>query len=207
MPTHTTEITELMKNRGMSYTEAVREIRHPGSQVKAKLYGVIYADPPWSYSLDYEGSTRSISNQYQTMSIADICAMKVPAATDCVLYMWATAPLLPEALDVVKAWGFEYKSCAVWDKVKLGMGYWFRGQHELLLVGKRGTVRTPPAALRISSVIRCARGLHSRKPDYVRDQIVGWYPDVDRLEMFTRTKRPGWDAFGNQVEHDLLSEI
>lgn len=167
-------------------------------------YGVIYADPPWSYSLDYEGSARSISNQYQTMSIADICAMKVPAAADCVLYLWATAPLLPEALDVIKAWGFEYKSCAVWDKVKLGMGYWFRGQHELLLVGKRGNARTPAAAQRISSVIRCPRGLHSRKPDYVRDQIAAWYPEP-RLEMFTRTKRPGWDAFGNQVEADLLS--
>ena len=171
---------------------------------RGKLYGVIYADPPWSYNLDYEGNSRSVTNQYQTMSIADICALKVPAAADCVLYLWAVTPLLPEALDVIKAWGFKYKSCAVWDKVKLGMGYWFRGQHELLLVGARGKVRTPAAALRISSVIRCTRGLHSRKPDYVRDQIAAWYPEP-RLEMFTRTKRPGWDAFGNQVEHDLLS--
>lgn len=103
---------------------------------RGKLYGVIYADPPWSYNLDYEGNSRSVTNQYQTMSIADICALKVPAAADCVLYLWAVTPLLPEALDVIKAWGFKYKSCAVWDKVKLGMGYWFRGQHELLLVGR-----------------------------------------------------------------------
>lgn len=101
-------------------------------------YGVIYADPPWSYSLDYEGSCRSISNQYQTMKIEDICAMQVPSAADCILYLWATAPLLPEALRVVSAWGFDYKSCAVWDKEVLGMGYWFRGQHEILIVGTKG---------------------------------------------------------------------
>jgi len=169
------------------------------------VFGVIYADPPWSYSLDYEGSCRSISNQYQTMTIEDICALPVPAAKDCILYLWATAPLLPEALRVIAAWGFQYKSCAVWDKVALGMGYWFRGQHEMLIVGVRGKVTSPPAGLRISSVIRCRRGQHSRKPDYVRDMIAKWYPNARRLEMFSRLKHDGWEVFGNQVEHDLFS--
>lgn len=72
------------------------------------------------------------------MKIEDICAMQVPSAADCILYLWATAPLLPEALRVVSAWGFDYKSCAVWDKEVLGMGYWFRGQHEILIVGTKG---------------------------------------------------------------------
>ena len=101
----------------------------------------------------------------------------------------------------------EPKTGAMWDKQRLGIGYWFRGQHELLLVGVRGKVSPPPPHQRIPSVIRCRSGLHSRKPDYVRDQIAAWFPNVPRLEMFTRIKRPGWAAFGNQIETDLLSEL
>ena len=107
----------------------------------------------------------------------------------------------------MEAWGFNYRSHAIWDKVKIGMGYWFRGQHELLLIGTRGDVRTPHPSLRIPSVIRCPRGTHSSKPDYVRDMIAKWYPDAPKLEMFSRMKRHGWDSFGNQVETDLLSAV
>jgi N6-adenosine-specific RNA methylase IME4 len=169
------------------------------------VFGVIYADPPWNYSLDYEGSSRSISNQYDTMTIDAICSMDVPAEKDCILYLWATAPLLPEALQVISAWGFNYKSCAVWDKVAMGMGYWFRGQHELLLVGVRGRVTSPPSSLRVPSVLRCHRGRHSAKPEQVRHWIEQWYPNTPKLEMFSRLKRPGWEVFGNQIEYDLLS--
>ncbi len=86
-------------------------------------------------------------------------------------------------------------------------GYWFRGQHELLMVAVKGRVSPPIPELRISSVIRCRRGKHSSKPDYIRDMIVKWFPDVSRLEMFSRIKRSGWDSFGNEVETDLLSQI
>ena len=169
-----------------------------------KRYGVIYADPPWRYGFS-KSDSRAIETQYPTMSDEEICALQVPADKNAVLYLWAVAPRLNAGFRVMEAWGFEYKTCAVWDKVKVGMGYWFRGQHEILMVGTRGNVSPPAQPLRISSVIRCPRGQHSRKPDYVRDQIALWYPNVERLEMFTRTKRPGWDAFGNQVETDLLS--
>lgn len=168
-----------------------------------ELYGLIYADPPWRY----EDATpnRAIENHYPTMSDDEIYAMRVPAAKDCVLYLWATAPKIREALTVIERWGFTYKTSAMWDKQVPGMGYWFRGQHELLLVATRGHVSPPPQALRIPSVIRCRRGRHSAKPDYVRDMLVAWFPEAKRLEMFSRLKRPGWDVFGNQVEHDLLS--
>ena len=171
---------------------------------RGKRYGVIYADPPWRYGFS-KSDSRAIETQYPTMSDEEICALQVPADKNAVLYLWAVAPRLNAGFRVMEAWGFEYKTCAVWDKVKVGMGYWFRGQHEILMVGTRGNVSPPAQPLRISSVIRCPRGQHSRKPDYVRDQIALWYPNVERLEMFTRTKRPGWDAFGNQVETDLLS--
>jgi len=108
-----------------------------------KLYGVIYADPPWRY-LDATPN-RAIENHYPTMSDEEICALEIPADKNCVLYLWAVAPKLPEALAVMEAWGFSFKTSAVWDKVKLGMGYWFRGQHELLLVGVRGRVSPPPS--------------------------------------------------------------
>lgn len=169
------------------------------------LYGVIYADPPWQY---YNGGPRGgIDAQYATMSDSEICALKVPADKDCVLYLWATMPRLPVALDVINAWGFSYKAGAVWDKERLGIGYWFRGQHELLLVGVRGDVHPPLPEHRIRSVIRAPIGKHSSKPDYVRDQIEKWFPNVRRLEMFSRLKRPGWDVFGNEVEYDLLSQV
>ena len=169
-----------------------------------KLYSVIYADPPWEYQ--QKGVQGAVHKQYPTMTDEEICVLDVPAAKDSILYLWATAPLLPSALKVMEAWGFTYKSQAVWDKVRLGLGFWFRGQHEILMVGVRGKVSPPPIHLRISSVIRCQSGRHSTKPEIVRDKIAEWYPNATRLEMFSRLRRPGWDAFGNQVEHDLFSK-
>ena len=170
------------------------------------MYDVIYADPPWRYNFT-KADSRAIENQYPTMSIEDICALDVAANADAILYLWATAPKLLEALQVIDAWGFEYRTQAVWDKMNMGMGFWFRGQHEILMVGVRGTVSPPSQSMRVSSVIRCKRGRHSSKPDVVRSWIEQWYPSAKRLEMFARAKRPAWDAFGNQVEHDLLSDI
>lgn len=165
-----------------------------------RKFGVIYADPPWAYTNKAERGTPE--NHYPVMTIDDICALEVPAADDCILYLWATAPLLPEALRVINEWGFAYKSGAVWDKDKIGVGYWFRGQHEHLLVGVRGRVVPPPQELRVSSVYREPRRGHSRKPDHIRRLIASWYPDVPRLEMFCRHPAPGWTAWGNQVGYD-----
>lgn len=164
-------------------------------------FGVIYADPPWNYANSPDRGNPE--NHYPVMSLADICALPVPADDNCVLYLWATAPLLVEALQVVDAWGFTYKTSAVWDKEKIGVGYWFRGQHELLLVGVRGKVSPPPQPLRVSSVYREARTAHSRKPDIVRTHIASWFPDVPKLEMFCRYPSPGWHVWGNQVDSTL----
>ena len=167
------------------------------------LYDVIYADPPWTYQ--QKGVQGAAAKQYPLMTDDELCAMKIPAAKDCILYLWTTSPLLESGLRVLQAWGFRYKSQAVWDKMRTGIGFWWIGQHETLMVGVRGDVKPPPPQLRRSSVIRCPRGRHSSKPDQVRDWISAWYPDAKRLEMFSRLKRPGWDVFGNQVEYDLLS--
>jgi N6-adenosine-specific RNA methylase IME4 len=161
-------------------------------------YGVIYADPPWRYSFS-KSDSRKIENQYPTMSVDEICSLQVPAAKDCVLYLWATAPKLQEALKVMKAWGFEYKTHAVWDKEKIGMGFWFRGQHELLLVGTRGHVSPPAQSQRTSSVYRYARARHSKKPNEIRSMIASWFPESTKLEMFCRYPAEGWDVWGNEV--------
>ena len=117
-------------------------------------YTVIYADPPWRY--DFSATTnREIENQYPTMEVDEIQAIDVAAFchTDAVLYLWATAPKLREALAVMEAWGFEYKSNMVWIKDKIGMGYWSRNQHEMILIGTRGNFSPPAADKRVSSII------------------------------------------------------
>ena len=151
-----------------------------------KQYQIIYADPPWRYDFS-KSDSRKIENQYPTMSTEEICALAVPSAKDAALYLWATAPKLLESLEVMRAWGFAYKSQAVWDKRKIGMGYWFRGQHEILLVGTKGKFSPPE------------QGKHSKKPDEIRDLISAWYPTCEKLEMFCRFPAAGWDVFGNQV--------
>lgn len=175
-------------------------------------YQVIYADPPWSYSFS-KSDSRKIENQYPTMTTEEICNLHVPTADSAVLYLWATAPKLADALQVMAAWGFSYKTHAIWDKQKIGMGYWFRGQHELLLVGTKGDFSPPAKSEIVSSVIREPRGLHSRKPEAIREWIARWFPNAKRLEMFSRPltgslfDRAEWDSFGNEVESIQLETV
>lgn len=166
------------------------------------LFDVILCDAPWRYDF-VQSNSRAIENQYPTMTTAEICALTVPAAKDCIMYFWATAPKLTDAFLVIDAWGFKYKTHAVWDKGKIGMGYWFRGQHELLMVATKGKVSPPEQTKRISSVMRYVRGKHSKKPDEIRDLIASWYPNASKLEMFARVATPGWSVFGNQVENSV----
>ena len=164
-----------------------------------KKYNVIYADPPWRYSFSKSGS-RKIENHYPTMSVKDICEIKVPSDDSAVLYLWTTAPKLLEGLKVMEAWGFVYKSQAVWDKKRQGMGYWFRGQHEILLVGVKGKFSPPEPKKRKPSVFEFVRSKHSKKPDEIRAMIADWFPDAAKLELFCRHPAEGWDVWGNEVE-------
>ena len=135
------------------------------------------------------------------MALKDICALEVPSDDDCVLYLWATAPKLQEALEVMRAWGFTYKTHAVWDKEWIGMGYWFRGQHELLLVGVKGQVSPPKPKDRIPSVYSERRTEHSKKPSYFRDMITNSFPaEWGKLELFAREKgSQSWEVWGDEV--------
>ena len=152
---------------------------------------------------------------YDTPVITSVCTttqrlaliMGLPLESSLVdLYKeWAklgenlTPPKLVEALAVLEAWGFRYVTNAVWDKQKIGMGYWFRGQHELLLVGVKGEPGTPPESERRSSVFAEARRGHSQKPACVYEWIERAFPDRTKLEMYCRQQRDGWAAWGNEA--------
>jgi len=125
-------------------------------------YPVIYADPPWQYELPPMGDTnRSIEAHYPTMTLDSIKNISVPATNDAVLFLWATAPKLAESMEVVEAWGFDYRTNVVWVKDKIGMGYYVRNQHELLLIGRRGNMPLPEPGTQPSSVITAPRTGHS----------------------------------------------
>lgn len=159
-------------------------------------FSVIYADPPWQYDLPLRGAPDS---HYATMTQQEIELLEVPSADDAVLFLWATAPKLREALGVMKAWGFEYKTNAVWVKQKFGTGYYFRGQHEHLLLGIKGTPHPPAEGDRRSSVITADSGEHSAKPVAVYGIIEAMYPGGKYLEMFARgTKRKKWTVWGQE---------
>lgn len=166
-------------------------------------FGVILADPEWRfepYSRE-TGMDRAADNHYPTSAshvIADRPVEQI-AADDCVLFLWATVPMLPEALCVMAAWGFEYKSHCIWAKDRIGTGYWFRNQHELLLVGTKGSVPAPAMGTQIASLVDAPVGRHSEKPGIFYDLIEGYFPTLSKIELNARTARPGWEAWGYEA--------
>jgi len=169
------------------------------SPMAPEKFPVIYADPPWRYE-HVKTDNRAIENQYPTMTLDEICDLPVSeiSTPDAILFLWATSPKLAEALKVVDAWGFTYRTCAVWAKDKIGMGYYFRQQHELLLVCTRGSIPVPPVEARVSSVIHADRTQHSAKPSIFAEIIEKMYPELPKVELFCRSPRPGWFVWGNQ---------
>lgn len=163
------------------------------------VYDLILADPPWRYDHQSTPAMRAVENHYPTMGQDELRALPVPAAPACALFMWATAPKLAEAVALIDAWGFEFVTCAVWVKDRIGTGYWFRQRHELLLVAKRGAMSPPEPSARPDSVIEAPRGRHSEKPRTVYERLERMFPHATRLEMFARSPQPGWDAWGNEV--------
>lgn len=186
--------------------QPIKDARPP-TPIPAGVFRLLYADPPWRYE-HVETESRAIENQYPTMDLDAICALTVPAADDAVLYLWATSPKLAEAMRVIEAWHFTYRTCAVWDKEQIGMGYYFRQQHELLLVAARGALAVPDPSARPSSVIRSKRGAHSAKPAVVYDLLEAMYPAFtaqDRIELFTRTARACWPQWTQHPRYPLFA--
>ncbi len=161
-------------------------------------YNIILADPAWEYDFA-QSDSRKIDNQYTPTSLDEMKRLRIPAASDSVLFMWATSPKLREAFELIDAWGFEYKTQGVWVKDKIGMGYYFRQKHELLLIATRGALQLPDEDKRPDSVFEAPRAEHSEKPSLVYDLIETMYPKYKKLEMFARGKRKGWSSWGDEV--------
>jgi N6-adenosine-specific RNA methylase IME4 len=167
-------------------------------------FAVLYADPPWQYEYPpMGGSNRSIENHYPTMLLEEICALPVAdiAHENSVLFMWATNPKLYECMKVLDAWGFQYRTDMVWVKDKIGMGYHARERHEGLLIAKRGELPPPPPEARPDSVIEAPRLEHSAKPEIFYDIIDRMYPEIRKIELFSRAPsvRELWTVWGNQA--------
>ncbi len=174
-----------------------------------KKYQIIYADPPWKYRRT--GVQGAAAAQYPCMSIEEICALPIQQITDknCILFLWATYPHLKEALQVIEAWGFEYKSIGfVWIKQNrsgkgyfFGLGFWTRGNSEICLLATKGNPKRK--SNRISQLIFSPLQRHSQKPIIVRQKIVELMGDLPRIELFARQKVYGWDCWGNEVTSDI----
>ena len=177
-------------------------------------YNIIYADPPWSYRDKRDKYPRLCGGalkHYATMSIDEIKQLPVAelAEENCMLFLWVTFPNLMEGLDVIKAWGFKYKTLGFsWIKTNkndgkpfFGIGYYTKSNCEVCLIGVKG--KPIKASNSVSSVVIAPREQHSKKPDFVRQQIVRLCGDVPRIELFARNKYPGWDVWGNEVECDI----
>jgi N6-adenosine-specific RNA methylase IME4 len=164
-------------------------------------FQVLYADPPWQFEFS-ETDSRALSNQYPVMDLEAICTMPVAEvmADDSILFLWVPSAKLEEGFDVVRCWGYSYRTCMVWKKPQMGMGYYARSEHELLLIARAGEFPPPSEEHRPRSVLEAPRGRHSAKPDAVYDLIEHMYPNASRLELFARgAPRSGWAAWGNEV--------
>ncbi|HWQ96049.1 MAG TPA: MT-A70 family methyltransferase [Candidatus Methylomirabilis sp.] len=196
-----------LKNLGaISKEEAVTSLKEYNqlNQFKKKnpmpegVFDIIYADPPWKYN--DATPNRRIENHYPTMDLVDICKLSIPSANNSILFLWSTPPQLESAFQVIKSWGFQYKTCAVWDKQRLGMGYYFRGQHELLLISIKGKPGHPDTKDRLPSIITSIRTEHSKKPDLIYEVIEKMYPNHRYLELFARKKiNDKWTVWGNEI--------
>lgn len=190
-------------------------MNEPFANLPRGHFKAILADPPWRFEAwSGKGTARSADQHYDTMRLADMMALPVSAlaASDCALFVWICWPMLPEALALIEAWGFGYKTCAFsWSKAdvrqvnlfrddadaQVGMGYWTRANSEVCLLATRGKPKRINADVR-QGIIEPRRE-HSRKPDCVHGRIERLV-DGPYLELFARQQRPGWIVWGNETD-------
>lgn len=165
-------------------------------------YDIILADPPWKFTSNTKDRPgRNAMGHYDCMKLDDIAALPVRdlVGRDAMLFMWTTAPFAVLSQKVYEEWGFTYVSQLAWPKQRAGTGFWVRNQHEIVYVCKRGKFPCPKPAPFPTSLIPGAQRQHSRKPDWLHEQIDTVWPDARKLELFAREGRPGWTVWGNET--------
>ena len=173
-----------------------------------KKYGIIYADPPW----DYKGQTQHAGNKssdtggaakhYETVTLEQLKNLPVLSITedDCLLFMWSSSPHLDQAIELGKAWGFNWATVGfIWDKKRVNPGFYTMSQCELCLIFKRGKIPTPRGRRNIYQYVDAMRTKHSEKPEAVRTRIELMFPVQKKIELFARKKYNGWDVWGNEI--------
>lgn len=172
-----------------------------------RKYQIIYADPPWkraNTSLSKKNAIKkSGSRHYNSMTLKELCSLPVHkiAKEDCLLFMWAVSPALDWAIELGRAWGFEYITVAfVWDKQRVIPGNYTASQVELCLLFKKGKIPKPRGSTKEHQFLSEMRRAHSQKPDTIRDRISRMFPKQRKIELFARQKFVGWDYFGNEIE-------
>jgi N6-adenosine-specific RNA methylase IME4 len=188
-----------------SLERAVRE-KIKGEKMAQPLpegkFRVIYADPPWQYSDSRDGFENygPAERHYPTMSIEELQAMPISevAHDDCVLFLWVTSPMLGDSFTVIHAWGFDYKTLFVWDKVRHNFGHYNSVRHEFLMVTTRGSALPENKTLYDSVVVEERPSRHSEKPEIFRQIIETLYPTGPWLELFARKESDGWTIHGNE---------
>ena len=181
-----------------------------------KKYNIILADPPWPYNskrmvLDNGKGVTGINDEYETMTMEDMYDLPIEKITakNCLLYMWATGPKMKEAFKLIDAWGFNYVTMAfVWDKRIPNPGYYSCSQCEYVLVAKRGKC---PSRIKFNTrqLFSKARTKHSKKPEEIQDMIDNHWEDCEKIELFARRYRKGWDCLGLELNgsiQDFLAE-
>lgn len=170
-------------------------------------YSVVYADPPWRY---WAGGWKNAMQHYDCLEVDDIANIPIQeiSAENCILFMWATFPALPEAFRIIEAWGFKYSTVGfVWVKSKkdgtgfaFGTGNWTRANAEICLIATKGTIERKDAS--ISQIIYTPLEEHSKKPAIVRDKIIQLVGNLQKIELFARQKTEGWDFWGKEMEEN-----
>ena len=204
---------ESLTNGSASINQIYKEVRYaekpefaPAPALPVGKFSVILVDPPWQYDFATDPSV-AVSNNYPTLTFEELVEfgenVRNLAAVDATLFLWSPAPKLQQAADLVRHWGFDYKSCWVWDKVRQNRGYYSSVRHELLLIAGRGR-STPWCDLRAVQSVDSVQSIpktnnHSEKPEDFRKIIERLYPRARKVELFSRRKKvPGWTCWGNQ---------
>lgn len=195
------------KRINAAYTEMIRAQDRdiPKPKPPEGQYDIILCDPPWTYDVPGRGTPQ---NHYPVMSDEEIMALPIPAAENAVLFVWTTMAKLDVTIDVIRAWGFKYKTNLAWVKDKIGTGYYFRGKHEHLLLAVKGAgLGVPAEANRRPSVLLAPRIEHSRKPTEVYEIIEKMYPNRTYIELFARGQpREGWKTWGLEATEAVEEE-
>ncbi|OQB03716.1 MAG: hypothetical protein BWY19_01238 [bacterium ADurb.Bin212] len=208
-PNEQLEVAKQSIDREMTIERAKREIikekqkNMPKPELPDGKYSVIYADPPWPVgSIVMDKWESPIEDKYPTMSIDEIKALPISdlAYDTCSLFMWTTHTFLPEALEIIKEWGFEYSCCITWDKGSGWTQFGFHKRTEFLLYAYKGGINVDQYGDAIPTLISEKKTIHSKKPDSIRDLIKNKTPEP-RLEMFARGEYDGWVVWGNEVNN------